>query len=329
MKTIYEFSEISQAPKNKIGIYAIKSKYDSKIYIGKTRERNGFRGRWAKHLYFLRKNKHFNPFLQNSFNSHSERDFSFLIIESCSHEENLVLKEKFYIDKFNSMYYQSGWNIIYYDENENEIRYPINKETHKGLNYYKIQTPSGEVVEGKNVAEFARRHNLNVKTLMYRLNPDKIKDEYNGYISLIPKNKEKPPVKIYRIIGPDKKVYIFSDITKFAKEHKLKRQLLFKVVNYINDQHWGWYMEDILQRKNCDRLHPAREKLIFNIKTSKIHKFNNIEMFYKRYVPKGKDRYIRDVLNENSIVKSCHLGWGCPKKMRLDINNFEIVIEDF
>lgn len=66
---------------NQKGIYAIVNSKTNKIYIGSTN--NSFKRRLFFHINGLRKNKHENQYLQNSYNKHGENVFYFRILLIC------------------------------------------------------------------------------------------------------------------------------------------------------------------------------------------------------------------------------------------------------
>ena len=78
------------------GIYGIKNKINSKVYVGKTQV--SFGDRWDNHKAKLRNNKHDNSHLQHSWNKYGESLFEFSIVELCG-VENLLNREQYYIDK--------------------------------------------------------------------------------------------------------------------------------------------------------------------------------------------------------------------------------------
>lgn len=75
------------------GIYCIENKIDGKKYIGKD---SRLPKRMVFHLRELKKGKHINTYLQNSWNKYGEENFDFYIIEECENK-NLSEKEVFYI----------------------------------------------------------------------------------------------------------------------------------------------------------------------------------------------------------------------------------------
>ena len=87
------------------GIYSITNTKNSKIYIGST---NNFKRRKRQHFRDLKQNKHDNPHLQASYNKYGKEFFKFDIVE---YVENLIERELFYIEKYNSVNNNYGYNI--------------------------------------------------------------------------------------------------------------------------------------------------------------------------------------------------------------------------
>ena len=85
------------------GIYGIKNKINSKVYVGKTQV--SFGDRWDNHKAKLRNNKHDNSHLQHSWNKYGEDNFEFYIIEIINEEDNEIynIKEKYWIKYFKDL----------------------------------------------------------------------------------------------------------------------------------------------------------------------------------------------------------------------------------
>ena len=91
--------------KDKIcGIYMIRNKVNSKVYIGQTTD---IYGRWGEHLCALRGEYHANNHLQRSWNKYKEHNFEFSIVEECK-ENELDDREIYWIAKYDS--YHNGYN---------------------------------------------------------------------------------------------------------------------------------------------------------------------------------------------------------------------------
>ncbi|WP_050690548.1 GIY-YIG nuclease family protein [Priestia megaterium] len=91
------------------GIYKITCKSNSKFYIGSA---VNICARWSTHLNDLRKDKHSNSYLQNSFNLYGEKAFKFEIIESVVKREQLIEREQFWLDDTKPYDRKVGFNIV-------------------------------------------------------------------------------------------------------------------------------------------------------------------------------------------------------------------------
>lgn len=77
------------------GVYGITNKYNGRIYIGSS---YNCRKRLLGHLSTLKRGKHANPILQNSYNIHGEDGFAVGVIEYCD-KGDTITKEQEHIDK--------------------------------------------------------------------------------------------------------------------------------------------------------------------------------------------------------------------------------------
>lgn len=81
-----------------IGIYGIKNKVNGKIYIGKSLV---ICDRLNHHKKLLRKRRHFNVHLQNSFEKYGEGSFEFVVLQECD-VAVLTDREQHWIDHHSS-----------------------------------------------------------------------------------------------------------------------------------------------------------------------------------------------------------------------------------
>jgi group I intron endonuclease len=114
------------------GIYKIKNIKNNKIYIGSS---VNLGNREKKHFWMLRKNIHDNDYLQHSYNKYGKEWFIFDILEICTPEE-LIVKENFYIDKYNSNDLFFGYNLATVNEFR---RNTFNNEVKVKLSKYNLQ----------------------------------------------------------------------------------------------------------------------------------------------------------------------------------------------
>jgi group I intron endonuclease len=119
------------------GIYKITNKIDKKVYIGSSLN---ISSRHYKHFWLLRKNIHDNNYLQNSFNKFGEYNFVFEIVEFCDKSE-LIERENYYINHFNSNSLEFGYNLATVNEfrrntYNNEVKLKLSKHNlHKNSNF--------------------------------------------------------------------------------------------------------------------------------------------------------------------------------------------------
>lgn len=92
----------------KSGIYLIKNIITNQNYVGSS---YNIKNRWRQHKWYLRNNQHNNTYLQNSWNKYGESSFEFSIIINCV-VDDLLEKEKQYIEDYNGMIKNGGFNCF-------------------------------------------------------------------------------------------------------------------------------------------------------------------------------------------------------------------------
>lgn len=112
-------------------IYSIVSKINGKKYIGQT---INFLHRKNTHLSLLRRNKHDNKKLQNTFNKYGEQNFDFNIILVDVSSDEIDNIEKFVIKEFDT--YKSGYNMDLggYDKSNLGTKFVYNGEEYQSIN---------------------------------------------------------------------------------------------------------------------------------------------------------------------------------------------------
>lgn len=210
----YSFSDPLPEINGLIGIYAISSRYDSKNYVGQSSNKRGILKRFLQHKGNLKKGTHDNIFLQRSFNKHKEENFVFRILEICDETDNLNLKEKYWVERLDSMYNKNGWNIDYIDEN-GKRRCDYRPRSTRS---FEIMSPSGEIIRGNNMKKFAIENGLDDGALCRLINGKQ--KETKGWKSLHPDIQKKEIIK-YQALNPDGILYTFTNKSDFCKEHDL------------------------------------------------------------------------------------------------------------
>lgn len=103
---------------SKSGIYKITNIVNDKVYIGQSID---IERRMKSHFNSLRKNKHYNSYLQNSFNIHSEENFIFEIIELDIPKEELTMRENYWINHYKSNDSKFGYNSLAPSETDRQL----------------------------------------------------------------------------------------------------------------------------------------------------------------------------------------------------------------
>jgi group I intron endonuclease len=90
------------------GIYQIKNIINGKVYIGSSID---LKRRENEHFNFLRKNKHYNRYLQRAWNKYGEENFKFEVLEYVKDNNDLINKEQFWIDIIDASNQLIGYNL--------------------------------------------------------------------------------------------------------------------------------------------------------------------------------------------------------------------------
>lgn len=78
------------------GVYALRCSVNKTYYIGSS---INIKKRKATHYRQLRNNKHYNNYLQRTFNKYGEKNIKFTILKECSKGKRLIIEQK-YLDKY-------------------------------------------------------------------------------------------------------------------------------------------------------------------------------------------------------------------------------------
>jgi group I intron endonuclease len=106
------------------GIYQIYNIVSGKVYIGSAVR---LYYRLANHKHRLKNNKHYNKYLQASWNLHGEEVFEFRILEIVEDKFKLIEREQFWIDFYNSADRDYGYNL--YPKAKSALGYKHSIET--------------------------------------------------------------------------------------------------------------------------------------------------------------------------------------------------------
>jgi group I intron endonuclease len=207
----FTFETLKDLP-NTTGVYCILNKINSKFYIGsaagtggKRTHMGGLEHRLRAHKWRLLNNKHHSAYLQRSFNKHGLKNFIIYVIHECPPEECLVY-EQIYIDLL-----CPHFNICKIAGNS--LGYRHDKETIERMQdlhaeEFTLVSPQGEIVNGKNLAKFARDLGVDKATLR-SVYINKI-EHYKGWTSSTEKHNNWKKAYILRgiTLSKNRKAYI-------------------------------------------------------------------------------------------------------------------------
>jgi len=92
----------------KSGIYKIKNVVNNKVYIGQAKNLNT---RYREHLYYIKNNKHYNYYLQKSFEKYGKENFNYSILEEVEDDSLLNIREKYWIDYYGGINSNNTYNF--------------------------------------------------------------------------------------------------------------------------------------------------------------------------------------------------------------------------
>lgn len=161
-------------------VYCIENKINNKKYIGST---INFRRRINIHLHFLRNGKHCSKHLQSAWNKYGEDSFNIFMIEIIEDKANIILREQYWIDFYESHNDKNGYNI-------NKIAYSClgvkrSEETKLKLSKLKIGFKASEetkkklsdLSKGENNSFYNKKHTDESKQKMREAHMGKVLTE--------------------------------------------------------------------------------------------------------------------------------------------------------
>lgn len=231
------------------GVYAIVCLVTGKRYIGSSRD---IRTRARKHRGALRRGTHHSAHLQAAWNLYGEQQFVLEVIERCA-PEHLLNREQCHLDTVKAYQPENGFNSAtttvnagktfassdtavanlrqYLAEHREErIIAAINRQGRS----FRIQSPTGEIIEATGVRAFARKHGLSYNHL---------KNVLDGRIRWIDgwKLPETPgrPTSLRDSSG-NVHVIVYSCLVPFCRENGLSPACIRRVNAGQQPTHRGW-----------------------------------------------------------------------------------------
>lgn len=161
------------------GIYKIICISNFKIYIGSS---NNIYKRWNEHIWELKNNRHANSHLQKAWNKYGEESFKFEILEECN-DKNILEREQYYIDLYNSCNKDIGFNI------SKDALAPMKGRKHSNETRKHFSEIRKGTWKGENNPQYGKHLTLGQKEHLRRLNLGKNNAFYGKKHSEETKNK--------------------------------------------------------------------------------------------------------------------------------------------
>lgn len=98
-------------------VYGITNIVTGQWYVGKTINKRGVNQRWQTHVSNLKKSKHPNTYLQNSWNKYGSKCFMFVVLFSTTMDEDdindfIFEKETYYTKMMNAEVCNNGFTMV-------------------------------------------------------------------------------------------------------------------------------------------------------------------------------------------------------------------------
>ena len=190
------------------GVYQIKNIVNNKIYIGSSKN---IKKRFGNHKWSLRKLRHDNILLQNSWNKYGENVFEFSILEVCE-IHILIEREQYYLDLHKPFDRMVGYNLC-------PIAYSTSgyKYSEESKEKIKIAVKAAKSKLGKQI--LTKKHKLDI-SLSNRGDGNGMSQITKDIVLLIRKDYENN--------------LTYKDL---MKKYDLNYGLIYKVVNRLR---WNW-----------------------------------------------------------------------------------------
>jgi group I intron endonuclease len=244
-------------------IYKITNNINKKCYIGQT----------ARTLYKryngVKINRVDNEPLKRAYKKYGKENFIIEILEFDVPLDLLNDREKFYIKKFNCMA-PNGYNLTEGGDNGGKRaeelinRMKISQRNIRRKNYTLMK--DGVEYRFSSIAEFAELHGLN-RHVLAALLKRKCRSHKKFHHPDIDIRFKRATDKI-KILEKDGKTYEVYNVMRFAIEHGLSEDCLYKILAGDGREHKGFHVPDLPPPKPRKQMGPKKFSKIILIKNS-------------------------------------------------------------
>lgn len=209
----------------------IKNNITNKVYIGSS---INIKNRWRSHLSELRRNVHYNSYLQRSWNKYGENNFEFKVLEEVTEKDLLLEVERKYVSLYNSDERDSGYN-------QAKVSTDKTRFTHSEESRIKIGKASKERGVSKAALDRLHESQLGEKNNHAKLSEVDVRNIY----AAIKRKKYTPNVLAF--------IYDISHNIL----HKIENRQLWKHLTLLTD----WEITEDIELRFQERIANVKNKL--------------------------------------------------------------------
>lgn len=224
------------------GIYRIFLGQEKIYYIGQSLN---IQERIAQHKSLLKNTKHYNWKMQKAYSD--TNIFSYEILEECDSHNTMHLREKYYIELYDSIY--TGYNIASAGVSGAGIEHPSNiysKEQIIDVMYLCLEPTNtyANISSLTGVSISTIRH-IADRSVHYWLE-DTFPEECIKLVYIRDnrlRNSSLRTTKVYkfnRLISPEGVIYSVDNISAFGRKHLLDSNKLGEILRGTRNTHKGW-----------------------------------------------------------------------------------------
>lgn len=331
-----------------IGVYQIKNLINGKIYIGSSININS---RWKEHIRFLNNNKHHSIHFQRAWNKYGEDSFEFKIIELVNNTDNLLDREQYYLDKFESYNRDNGYNIAKNSSAPMTGRKFSEETLIKLSNSIKNRDPScwakGEdkpnsvfkdediveikrlIYEGNRTLDISKLYNVEPNTITQIKTGERwshIKTEYDNLIKQTPRQKlnERDIIEIKKLLIEEK-----LNIKEIAEIFEITFGQVSSIKNLNTWRNIGEEYNEQLRNRLCvnkldkNKVVEIKYLLLEGKSCSEISEVYNVTPSTISYIRQNKT-WKNVSIDEDNILNDMYLGKRVMSSMRIPIVQLSI-----
>ncbi|GAQ23914.1 GIY-YIG catalytic domain containing protein [Deinococcus grandis] len=159
---------IGHVPFGVAGIYSITNRLTGQVYVGSAL---CVRGRWATHIWRLRRGNHHSRRLQGAWTRDGETQFAFALLEQVTAEQHLLTIEQAWINFLRAYAPRGGYNTSPLAGSTRGIKKTPDQierhrqQMHESAHPYFVKHPDGRTELVPNIGLFAQANGLSASNL--------------------------------------------------------------------------------------------------------------------------------------------------------------------